>query len=248
MITLWDTNAPAHVPRKINTNGLRALVERALRTEGLRKKLDMKMIRRHEFKTNHGFRKFFQTNCEPKMKSLDVMTLMGQDTGLAASYNKPTVDMLLTEYLKAVDNLTINKDSQQQTEIIRNQQMLAVEIQAKAQRIESLEDEIKSMRGDMKNISNDQEIRALREQNQILSKQLADVIEQQQQHANTFDMKFVKLLDIVKTGLVDQDEATRSFISGEIAKMMPRKLTTKELQKIESRRNLTGVFIDSTPD
>jgi len=70
----------------------------------------------------------------------------------------------------------------------------------------------------------DQEIRALREQTRIMSKQLADVIEQQQQHANTFDMKFVKLLDIVKTGLVDQDEATRSFISREIVKMMPRKL------------------------
>ena len=92
------------------------------------------------------------------------------------------------------------------------------------------------------------EIAALKQQNQIMSKQLADVIEQQQQHANTFDMKFAKLLEIVKTGSVDQDEATRSFISGEIVKMMPRKLTTKELQKIESRHNLTGVFIDSTPD
>jgi len=73
-----------------------------------------------------------------------------------------------------------------------------------------------------------------------MGKQLADVIEQQQQHADIFDMKFVKLLDIVKTGLVDQN-ATRSFISRE-----PRKLTTKELQKIEEYRNLTGVFIDST--
>ena len=79
-----------------------------------------------------------------------------------------------------------------------------------------------------------------------MSKQLADVIEQQQQHANTFDMKFAKLLEIVKTDSVDQDEATRSFISKEIAKMMPRKLTTKELQKIEAHHNLTGVFIDST--
>jgi len=40
---------------------------------------------------NHGSRKFFQINAEPKMKSLVVLTLMGQDTGLAASYNKPTV-------------------------------------------------------------------------------------------------------------------------------------------------------------
>ena len=67
-----------------------------------------------------------------------------------------------------------------------------------------------------------------------MGKQLADVIEQQQQHADIFDMKFVKLLDIVKTGLVDQDEATRSFISREIVKMMPRKLTTKELLKFEA--------------
>jgi hypothetical protein len=92
----------------------------------------------------------------------------------------------------------------------------------------------------------EREIAALREQTQILSKQLATVTEQPQQHANTFDMKFVKLLDMVKIGLVDQDEPTRSFISGEIVKMMPRKLTTKELQKIEEYRNLTGVFIDST--
>jgi hypothetical protein len=60
-------------------------------------------------------------------------------------------------------------------------------------------------------------------------------------------MKFVKLLDIVKTGLVDQDEATRSFIRGAILKMMPRKLTTKELQKIEALGNLTGVFTDISP-
>ena len=57
-------------------------------------------------------------------------------------------------------------------------------------------------------------------------------------------MKFVKLLDIVKTGLVEQDEATRSFIKGEILKMMPHKLTTKEMQKIETLRNLTGVFTE----
>jgi|SRR5215467_4733772 len=92
------------------------------------------------------------------------------------------------------------------------------------------------------------EIRALREQNQIMNEQLTAVIEQQQHHADNFDMKLAKLLEIVKTGSVDQDEATRSFISGEIVKMMPRKLTTKELQKIESRRNLTGIFIDNTPD
>ena len=53
-------------------------------------------------------------------------------------------------------------------------------------------------------------------------------------------------LNSSETGLVDQDETTKSFISREIVKMMPRKLTTKELQKIEEYCNLSGVFIDST--
>jgi len=83
----------------------------------------------------------------------------------------------------------------------------------------------------------------LREQTQILSKQLADVIEQQQQHADTFDMKFVKLLEIVKTSVV-QDDAAKSFIREGIVKIMLRKLTTTEV--IEALRNLTGVFTDST--
>ena len=83
----------------------------------------------------------------------------------------------------------------------------------------------------------------MREQTQILSKQLADVIEQQQQHADTFDMKFVKLLEIVKTSVV-QDDAAKSFIREGIVKIMLRKLTTTEV--IEALRNLTGVFTDST--
>jgi hypothetical protein len=145
MITLWDTAAPAPVPHKMTTEGIRGLVRRALRAEGLRKKLDMKVVRRHEFKANHGFRKFFQTNAEPKMKSLDVMTLMGQDTGLAASYNKPTVEMLLTEYLKAVENLTISR-VQTNEEMIRNQQALVVDMQTKDREIHELKEQVEEIR------------------------------------------------------------------------------------------------------
>jgi hypothetical protein len=138
-------------PTKIKTNGLRGLVERALRAELSRKRLDLKIVRRHEFKTNHGFRKFFQTNCEPKMKSLDVMTLMGQDTGLAASYNKPTVDMLLTEYLKAVENLTINRTTTNE-EMIRNQQALVIDMQTKDREIHELKEQVEEIRLDMENL------------------------------------------------------------------------------------------------
>src|SRR5215469_3180796 len=133
MITLWDTDAPApSIAHRITYEGIRTFVERALRAELSRKRLDMKVTRRHELKTNHGFRKFFQTNAEPKMKSLCVMTLMGQDTGLAASYNKPTVEMLLTEYLKAVDNLTIDNTRQMVIkEVSENQEALAAQMESK---------------------------------------------------------------------------------------------------------------------
>jgi hypothetical protein len=56
-------------------------------------------------------------------------------------------------------------------------------------------------------------------------------------------MKFVKLLEIVKTSVV-QDDAAKSFIREGIVKIMLRKLTTTEV--IEALRNLTGVFTDST--
>jgi hypothetical protein len=146
MRTLWDTTGPtasdsAASPSKMTIGAIKAFVKRALKSQGLRTNL---VARRHEFKTSHGFRKFFQTNCEPKMKSLDVMTLMGQDTGLAASYNKPTVEMLLTEYLKAEDNLTINK-VQTDEEMIKNQQALAVEMQTKDREIQELRDKMAQM-------------------------------------------------------------------------------------------------------
>src|SRR5215469_12030435 len=175
MITLWDTNAPAPIPQRMNTEGLRTLVERALRAQLLRKRLDMKIIRRHEFKTNHGFRKFFQTNAEPKMKSLDVMTLMGQDTGLVASYNKPTVEMLLTEYLKAVDNLTINKQIEFK-EVADSQQVLLLQMKTKDREImmlkkqmtevESREQELKQRLSEMNTIKT--EVDSMREQIVIL--------------------------------------------------------------------------------
>ncbi|MGB8937602.1 MAG: hypothetical protein WCC17_21135, partial [Candidatus Nitrosopolaris sp.] len=149
MRTLWDTTTPAfnstiNSSRKMGQSAVRGLMERALKAQCLRKGLDLKVTRRYEWKANHGFRKFFQTNCEPKMKSLDVMTLMGQDTGLAASYNKPTVEMLLTEYLKAVDNLTINM-VQTDEEMIKNQQALAVEMQTKDKEIQELRDKMAKM-------------------------------------------------------------------------------------------------------
>jgi len=138
----------------MSTDAIVQLIKRAWRSQGLRTaQLDMKVTRRYEVKANHGFSKFFQTNAEPKMKSLNVMTLMVQDTGLAASYNKPTVEELLVEYLKAVDNLTIDKTrtKQQQQEkkmvdFATKQQALAVQLETKDQEIQGLRKQTQILR------------------------------------------------------------------------------------------------------
>jgi hypothetical protein len=137
---------------------------------------------RYEFSAVHSLRKWFHTKAQQGgMNILSLEMLMGHETGLPAHYIRPTEPELLEEYLKVVDYLTVNRQVVIER-VSMNQQAFAAEMQAKHQ-----------------------EIHTLKEQTQILSEQLAAVIEQQQQHANTFDMKFKKLLDIVKTGLVDQD-------------------------------------------
>ena len=45
------------------------------------------------------------------MNTLIVEFLMGHDIGLAESYFKPTEQAMLEEYVKAVDQLTINNDT-----------------------------------------------------------------------------------------------------------------------------------------
>ena len=134
-------SALATVPRKFKSSGIKALIDDAWWKQGIR----ISPARRHEFKGVHGFRKFFQTHAEPRMKSLDVMTLMGQDTGLAASYNKPTVEMLLTEYLKAVDNLTIDKTGRINDDVVRNQQTLSARIEEKDQEVNKLKEQMGKM-------------------------------------------------------------------------------------------------------
>ena len=59
----------------------------------------------HEFKQIHGFRKFFKTNAERACKTIDVEKLMGH----AENYYKPSLDYLLTEYIKAIQYLTISE-------------------------------------------------------------------------------------------------------------------------------------------
>ncbi|MGA9844987.1 MAG: hypothetical protein WBQ25_22005 [Nitrososphaeraceae archaeon] len=101
----------AKYPRQFKSTGIKTLVGRALQIQGIRPKLaQVAGKKNHEWKTLHGFRKFFKTQAERTMKSLNVELLMGHDIGLADSYYRPSEQDLLKEYLLAVDLLTIHDD------------------------------------------------------------------------------------------------------------------------------------------
>jgi hypothetical protein len=77
--------------------------------------------RRHEFQTDHGFRKWFKTRCElAGMKPINIEKLMNHSVRISDSYYRATENDLLEDYLKAVDFLTISQESKL---IFENQQV-----------------------------------------------------------------------------------------------------------------------------
>jgi hypothetical protein len=84
MRNLWDNRIAkgkgwVTIPKKLKPSGVKALVENAIWTQGLRTKLPAGK-RRHEFQTDHGFRKFFKTHAEQVMKPINVEILMSHVT------------------------------------------------------------------------------------------------------------------------------------------------------------------------
>lgn len=66
----------------------------------------------------HGFRKFFTTQLinskvNPEIREM----LLGHKIGLASSYYKPTSDEMMSEYEKAIDNLTIDPANRLQRKV-----------------------------------------------------------------------------------------------------------------------------------
>jgi len=110
MRDLWDIEKNSRglvtVPKKLTPAGIKRLIERALKAQGIRKKLPLGQ-RRHEFQTDHGFRKFFKTHAEQTMKPINVEVLMGHSTGISDSYYRPNENELLSDYLKAIPELII---------------------------------------------------------------------------------------------------------------------------------------------
>src|SRR5687768_9683495 len=116
MRQLWNTkegnyhHGKIKDPSKLQSLGVKRLMEDSLWTQGVRKKSHL-VKNRYEFQTDHGFRKWFKTRCELSgMKSINIETLMGHSIGISDSYYKITEEDLLNDYLKAIDLLTIGNE------------------------------------------------------------------------------------------------------------------------------------------
>jgi integrase len=120
MRDLWQTTemnygakfGVATYPKQLKSSGIKSLIERALKAQGLVKPLNKQnKERRREWKGAHGLRKFYQTTAEKVMKSINVEITMGHNIGITASYYKPNEKEVLDDYLKAVDLLTISQNN-----------------------------------------------------------------------------------------------------------------------------------------
>jgi hypothetical protein len=100
----------ATCPKKLKSSGIKRLIERALWEQGLRQPLE-NGSRRHEWQAAHGFRKFYKSRAEQVMKPINVEITMGHNVGVSASYYRPLEKDVLQDYLKAVDELTIDGDT-----------------------------------------------------------------------------------------------------------------------------------------
>jgi integrase len=104
-------------PEKLKSSGVKRVMEDALWTQRLRSKLEIGK-RRHEFQTDHGFRKWFKTRCEiAGMKPINIEKLMGHSVGVSDSYYRATEHELLEDYFKAVPVLTLSNENMLQTQM-----------------------------------------------------------------------------------------------------------------------------------
>jgi integrase len=101
----FDVNDPFRIPRAkpITLGTIKWKMIDIARRAGVRCK---------DVKASHGFRKFFTTQLinskvNPEIREM----LLGHKIGLASAYYRPSEQDMLSEYEKAIDNLTINEEN-----------------------------------------------------------------------------------------------------------------------------------------
>jgi hypothetical protein len=105
--------------RKVAYNTLKQNLQLLLIKSGLRKKnLHYKHGDRTEIPMSHGFRKFWTTQVihakiNPEIREM----LLGHGIGLAGAYYRPTESDMIEEFIKCINDLTINEENRLRKEV-----------------------------------------------------------------------------------------------------------------------------------
>ena len=150
----------AENPKQLKSLGIKSLIERAIRSQGLWKPLS-EGNRRREWKGVHGFRKFFKTQTELVMKSINVEVCIGHNIGVSKSYYKPTTKEVLEDYLKTVDLLTINNESRLSKQVEKltekdreSQFIIQAKLQEKDDALVTLSDQVMKLMAEVQELKN----------------------------------------------------------------------------------------------
>ncbi len=97
-------------PKPLNQAAITRLLNRAWQAQKIRQQLP-KGEKRHEFKTAHGFRKYFKTQAEQaRIPSIKIELLMGYSLGVTDSYIRFSEEQMLEDYLLGIEYLTVNQN------------------------------------------------------------------------------------------------------------------------------------------
>lgn len=111
MRDIWQSDDKEGIsnPKPLNSFAITRLLNRAWQSQKIRPKLE-KGFKRHEFKTAHGFRKYFKTQMEQaRVPSIKVELLLGHSLGVTDSYARFSEEQMLQDYLIGAEYLTINQ-------------------------------------------------------------------------------------------------------------------------------------------
>ncbi len=87
-------------PKPLNSFAITRLLNRAWQAQKVRPQLQ-KGQKRHEFKTSHGFRKYFKTQAEQaRIPSIKIELLMGHGLGVTDSYIRFSEEQMLEDYIQ----------------------------------------------------------------------------------------------------------------------------------------------------
>lgn len=153
-----DDLLQAENPRPQTTHTFKFQIRKILIQSGIRERLTQEQLGskkkgRRDIAANHGFRKFVHTvmansKVAPEVREM----LLGHSIGLSDAYYRPTEKEMLLEFLKVVNDLTINDENRLKSENQKlteesdyKEYVIQQKLKQKDLEIEKMQDQIKQL-------------------------------------------------------------------------------------------------------